>query len=38
MYIPYIEGKKEISEITMEYHANYMKDMEREERGGCGMY
>lgn len=38
MYIPYIEGEKEISEITMEYRANYMKDMEREERSGCGMY
>lgn len=37
MYIPYIEGEKEISEITMEYRANYMKDMEREKRGGCGM-
>lgn len=37
MYLPYIEGKKELKEITMEYRANYMRDMEREERGGCGM-
>lgn len=37
MYLPYIEGKKELREITMEYQARYMKDMEREGRGGCSM-
>lgn len=33
-----IEGKKELKEITMEFQANYVKDMEREERGSCGYY
>lgn len=37
MYLPYIEGKKELKEITMEYQARYIKDMDLEERGGCGM-
>lgn len=37
MYVPYIEGRKELREITMEYQARYMRDMEREERGGCSM-
>ena len=35
MYLPYIEGKKELREITMEYQTNYVKDMECEERGRC---
>lgn len=38
MYLPYIEGKKELREINMEYNARYIKDMEHEERGSCGMY
>lgn len=38
MYVPYIEGEKELREITMEYSARYVKDMEREPRGGCGYY
>ena len=38
LYLPYIEGKKELREITMEYSANYMRDMEREERNKCSMY
>ena len=38
MYIPYIEGEKEISEITMEYQTQYVKDMDKEPRGGCCMY
>lgn len=37
MYIPYIEGEKEIQEITMEYRTQYVKDMERESRSGCGI-
>ena len=37
MYLPYIEGKKELKEITMEYQARYIKDMEREERRSCCM-
>lgn len=36
MYQPYIDGEKELSEITQEFRASYVKDMEREERGGCG--
>lgn len=38
MYLPYIEGKKELREITMEYQAQYVKDMEREARRSCNMY
>lgn len=38
MYLPYIEGKKELKEITMEYRTRYLKDMEREERGRCAMW
>lgn len=38
MYVSYIEGKKELREITMEYQARYVKDMEREERGRCNLY
>ena len=30
MYLPYIEGIKELREITMEYQAQYVRDMERE--------
>ena len=38
MYEDYIEGKKEIREITMEFNARYMRgDMEREERHSCVM-
>lgn len=37
MYLPYIEGKKELKEITMEYQTRYIKDMEREERRSCCM-
>lgn len=38
MYLPYIEGKKELKEITMEYRARYLKNMDREERGRCQMW
>lgn len=38
MYLPYIEGRKELKEITMEYRVRYLKDMEREERGRCAMW
>ncbi|MBO5373453.1 MAG: purine biosynthesis protein PurH [Lachnospiraceae bacterium] len=37
MYIPYIEGEKELRDINMEYQARYVKDMEREERRSCWM-
>ena len=38
LYQPYIEGIKELREITMEYQAQYVRDMEREERGRCNLY
>lgn len=38
MYLPYIEGKKELREITMEYQTQYVKDMEREARRSCNRY
>ncbi|MBQ0059840.1 MAG: purine biosynthesis protein PurH [Lachnospiraceae bacterium] len=37
MYQPYIDGVMELSECNMAFNARYVKDMEREERGGCGM-
>lgn len=37
-YLPYIEGKKELRELSMEYHASYMTNMHDRERGGCSMY
>jgi len=37
MYLPYIEGKKELREITMEYQAHYVRAMDMEERSGCPM-
>ncbi|MBQ8639731.1 MAG: sugar phosphate isomerase/epimerase [Lachnospiraceae bacterium] len=35
MYWPYIEGKKELKEITMEYQARYVIDMDEKPRRGC---
>ena len=38
MYEEYIEGRKEIREINMEYNARYLRgDMEKEERRSCVM-
>lgn len=37
MYLPYIEGRMELREITMNYNTRYVRDMEEEKRGGCGM-
>jgi hypothetical protein len=37
MYQDYIDGKKEIREITMEFNARYVRDMDREERQSCVM-
>ena len=34
MYQEYIEGKKELREINMEFNARYVKDMDMETRGG----
>lgn len=37
MYQDYIDGKKEIREITMAFNARYVKgDMDKEERRGHG--
>lgn len=38
MYEEYIDGKKEIRDINMEFNARYQRgDMDREERRSCGM-
>ena len=38
MYKDYIEGRKEIRDINMEFHARYVKgDMEKEDRRSCPM-
>lgn len=38
MYQEYIEGKMEIRDINMEFHARYIRgDMEKEERRSCGL-
>ena len=34
MYDDYIEGKKELREINMEFQARYVKDDDMEYRGG----
>lgn len=35
MYVPYIEGRKELAEITQEFSRGYIRDMEREDRSSC---
>ena len=35
MYQDYIDGKKEIREINMEFNAGYIKEDIRQERTGC---
>ncbi len=35
MYQDYIDGKRELREINMEFHARYMSGMNRSERNGC---
>lgn len=38
MYQDYIDGKKEIREINMEFNARYVRgDMEKEEKRSCSM-
>ena len=38
MYQDYIDGKKEIREITMEFNARYVKgDMDKDDKGSCQM-
>ena len=38
MYQDYIEGKKEIREINMEFKANYESGIEGPEKKSCGYY
>lgn len=38
MYQDYIDGKKEIREINMEFNARYESGSEAPERHGCGYY
>ncbi|MCI6688892.1 MAG: purine biosynthesis protein PurH [Clostridiaceae bacterium] len=35
MYQDYIDGKKELREINMEFNARYIKEDIRQERTGC---
>ena len=35
MYQPYIDGKKELREITMEFNARYVKGDDMPGRSGC---
>ena len=38
MYQDYIDGKKEIREITMEFNARYVKgDMDKDDKDSCPM-
>jgi hypothetical protein len=36
MYQDYIDGKKELKQINMEFHAGYIKEDDRPKRNGCG--
>lgn len=38
MYQDYIDGKKEIREINMEFRAQFESGVEGTERGNCGYY
>ena len=38
MYQDYIDGRKELRDINMEFHARYVSGKEGPERTGCGMY
>ena len=38
MYQDYIDGRKELRDINMEFHARYVSGNEGPERTGCGMY
>ena len=37
MYQEYIDGKKELREINMEFNARYVRGMEGPDRGSCVM-
>lgn len=36
MYQDYIDGKKELKQINMEFHAGYIKEDDGPTRNGCG--
>lgn len=36
MYQDYIDGKKELKQINMEFHAGYIKEDDSPTRNGCG--
>ena len=38
MYQDYIDGKKELKEINMEFHARYVSGDEKPNRISCGIY
>lgn len=37
MYQDYIDGKKELAQINMEFNARYVKGYDMEDRGSCSM-
>lgn len=37
MYQDYIDGKKELKDINMEFHARYVHANDRPERNDCGI-
>ena len=36
MYQDYIEGRRELREINMAFHAKYVREEDAPEKGGCG--
>lgn len=38
MYQDYIDGRKELREVNMEYNARYVSGQTGPERGGCALY
>jgi hypothetical protein len=38
MYQDYIDGKKELKDINMEFRAGYVSGNEKPEMAGCGIY
>lgn len=37
MYQDYIDGKRELRDINMEFNARYVSGMEKPQREGCGL-
>lgn len=38
MYQDYIDGKKELKDINMEFHARYVHEDDRPEKNYCGIF